>query len=68
MERKRRRGINIIEEKRNIITVLINKYDIKIAKDIQDILKDLLRRTIQEMLESLKIIWKEYSLKRVPLP
>ncbi len=52
MERKRRKGINVTEEKRNIITALINEYDIKTAEDIQDALKDLLGGTIQEMLES----------------
>lgn len=52
IERKRRKGINVTEEKRNIITALINKYDIKTAEDIQDALKDLLGGTIQEMLEA----------------
>lgn len=52
MERKRRKGINVTEGKRNIITALINEYDIKTAEDIQDALKDLLGGTIQEMLEA----------------
>ena len=52
MERRKRRGINLTEGKRNIITALINEYDIKNAEDIQDALKDLLGGTIQEMLEA----------------
>ena len=52
MERKRRKGINVTEGKRNIITALINEYDIKTAEDIQDALKDLLGGTIQEMFEA----------------
>lgn len=52
MERKKRKGINVTEGKRNIITALINEYDIKNAEDIQDALKDLLGGTIQEMLEA----------------
>ena len=52
MERKRRKGINVTEGKRNIIAALINEYDIKTAEDIQDALKDLLGGTIQEMLEA----------------
>lgn len=31
---------------------MIEEYDIKTAADIQDVLKDLLGRTIQEMLET----------------
>ena len=31
MERRKRRGINLTEGKRNIITALINEYDIKNA-------------------------------------
>ena len=52
MEKKRGKGINLTEGKRNIITALINEYDIKSAEDIQDALKDLLGGTIQEMLEA----------------
>lgn len=52
MERKRRKGINVTEGKRNIIAALINEYDIKTAEDIQDALKELLGGTIQEMLEA----------------
>lgn len=40
------------EGKRNIITGLLQEYDIKTAKDIEDALKDLLGGTIQEMLEA----------------
>ncbi len=52
MKRKRRNTINLTEGKRNIISALINEYDIKSAQDIQDALKDLLGGTIQEMLEA----------------
>ena len=38
--------------KRNIIAGLLQEYDIKTAKDIEDALKDLLGGTIQEMLEA----------------
>ena len=40
------------EEKKAIVGSLIETYDIKTAKDIQEALKDLLGGTIQEMLES----------------
>jgi hypothetical protein len=40
------------EGKKAIIGQLIEEYDIKSAKDIQEALKDLLGGTIQEMLES----------------
>ena len=40
------------EGKKNIIAQLIEEYDIKTAKDIEEALKDLLREAIQEMLES----------------
>ena len=39
------------EGKKNIIASLIQEYDIKNAKDIQDALKDLLGGTLKEMLE-----------------
>ena len=38
--------------KRNIIAGLLQEYDIRTAKDIEDALKDLLGGTIQEMLEA----------------
>lgn len=38
--------------KKNIISALIEEYDIQSADDLQDALKDLLGGTIQEMLES----------------
>ena len=38
------------EGKKNIIGMLLDEYDIKSAKDIEDALKDLLAGTIQEML------------------
>ena len=40
------------EGKRNIIAGLLQEYDIKTAKDIEDALKDLMSGTIQEMLEA----------------
>lgn len=40
------------EGKKNIIGMLLEEYDIKSAKNIEDALKDLLGGTIQEMLES----------------
>lgn len=47
---KRNNGLS--EEKRNIIGQLIEMYDIKMAADIQEALKDLLGGTIQNMLET----------------
>ena len=40
------------EGKKNIITSLIEEYDIHTAEDIQDALKDLLGGTIKEMIEA----------------
>ena len=40
------------EGKRNIIQQLLQEYDIEIAEDIQDALKDLLGGTIKEMMEA----------------
>ena len=40
------------EGKRNIIQELLQKYNIESAADIQEALKDLLRGTIKEMMES----------------
>ena len=48
----RRKREPISEGKKNIIGMLLQEYDIKSAKDIEDALKDLLGGTIQEMLES----------------
>ena len=50
MARRKREPMS--EGKKNIIGMLIEEYDIKTAKDIEDALKDLLGGTIQEMLES----------------
>ena len=50
MARRKREPMS--EGKKNIIGMLLEEYDIKSAKDIEDALKDLLGRTIQEMLES----------------
>jgi hypothetical protein len=48
----RRKREPMSEGKKNIIGMLLEEYDIKTAKDIEDALKDLLGGTIQEMLES----------------
>ena len=48
----RRKREPMSEVKRNIIGMLIEEYDIKSAKDIEEALKDLLGGTIQEMMES----------------
>ena len=48
----RRKREPMSEGKKNIIGMLLEEYDIKSAKDIEDALKDLLGGTIQEMLES----------------
>ena len=40
------------EGKRNIIQQLLQEYDIETAEEIQDVLKDLLGRTIKEMMEA----------------
>jgi transposase-like protein len=48
--RKRREPMS--EGKKNIISALLQEYDIQTAEDIQDALKDLLGGTIQSMLES----------------
>ena len=50
MEKKKRKGVQMTEGKRNIIAQLINEYDIQSAEDIQEALKDLLGGTIQEMI------------------
>ena len=48
----RRKREPMSEGKKNIIGMLLEEYDIRSAKDIEDALKDLLGGTIQEMLES----------------
>jgi len=40
------------QEKKNVITSLLEMYDIQTAGDLQAALKDLMGETIQEMLES----------------
>ena len=50
MARRKREPMS--EEKKNIIAELIEEYDIKTAKDIEDALRDLMGGTIQEMLEA----------------
>ena len=48
----RRKHERMSEGKKNIITGLLNEYEINTAEDIQDALKDLLGDTIKEMMES----------------
>ena len=48
----RRKREPMSEGKRNIIAGLLQEYDIKTAKDIEDALNDLMSGTIQEMLEA----------------
>ncbi len=48
----KRKRETMSEGKKNIITALLDEYDIQSAEDIQDALKDLLGGTIQSMLES----------------
>ena len=50
MDRPRKTFVD--EGKANIIAQLIEEYDIKTSKDIQDALKDLLGPTIQNILEN----------------
>ena len=48
----RRKRELMSEGKKNIIAELIEEYDIRTAKDIEDALRDLMGGTIQEMLEA----------------
>lgn len=50
MGRKKREAMD--PRKKNVIREMIDMYDIKTAKDIQDALKDLLGGTIQDLLEA----------------
>ena len=49
-EKKPVHKVVMTEGKRNIIQQLLQEYDIEIAEDIQDALKDLLGGTIKEMI------------------
>ena len=51
-EKKPVHRVQMTEGRRNIIRQLLEEYDIKTAEDIQDALKDLLGRTIKEMMEA----------------
>lgn len=51
-EKKSVRRSQMSEGKRQIIQQLLQEYDIKTAKDIQDALKDLLGDTIKGMMEA----------------
>lgn len=42
----------LTEGKKNIISALIDEYDIETAEDIQDALRDLLGGTIKSMMEA----------------
>ena len=50
-----RKSPSMTDGKREIISRLIEEYDIKTAEDIQDALRDLLGGTIQGMMECVKI-------------
>ena len=50
MARRKREPMS--KGKKNIIAELIEEYDIRTAKDIEDALRDLMGGTIQEMLEA----------------
>ena len=55
MERNKKEVYHVgplTEGKRNIISALMDEYEIKTAEDIQDALKDLLGGTIRSMMES----------------
>lgn len=52
MARRTRESRKMSEGKKNIITALLQEYDIQSAEDIQEALKDLLGDTIKEMLEA----------------
>ena len=51
-EKKPAHKIQMTDGKRNIIQQLQQEYDIQLAEDIQDALKDLLGATIKEMMET----------------
>ena len=51
-EKKPVHKVVMTEGKRQIIQQLLQEYDIEIAEDIHDALKDLLGGTIKEMMES----------------
>lgn len=44
--------VQITERKRNIIQQFIEEYNIELAQDIQDVLKNLLGESIKEMMEA----------------
>lgn len=51
-EKKPVHKVQMTEGKRNIIHQLLEEYDIETAENIQEALKDLLGRTIKEMMEA----------------
>ncbi|MCI7804249.1 MAG: recombinase family protein [Oscillospiraceae bacterium] len=59
----RRKREPMSEGKKNIIAGLLEEYDIKTAKDIEDALKDLLGGTIQEI----EIIFPDYDIRYIAI-
>lgn len=51
-EKKPVHRVQMTEGKRNIILQLLEEYDIQTAEDIQNALKNLLGRTIKEIMET----------------
>lgn len=50
-EKKPVHKVQMVDGKRNIIHQLLQEYDIQLAEDVHDALKDLLGGTIKEMME-----------------
>lgn len=59
--------VQMTERKRNIIHQLLEEYDTQTAEDIQDALKDLLGRTIKEMMEQKWMIILDMKSLREPI-
>ena len=51
-EKKNAHKVQMTDGKRQIIQQLLQEYDIETSEDIQDALRDLLGRTIKEMMEA----------------
>ena len=69
MARRKREPMS--EGKKNVIAKLIEEYDIRTAKDIEDALRDLMGGTIQEMLEAEldeHLGYRSYELGQLQLP
>lgn len=65
MARRKREPMS--EGKKNIIAELIEEYDIRTAKDIEDALRDLMGGTIQEMLETKLDEHLGYTARTAPI-